>query len=87
MNWETVLFVSFSAIGVIQYLKGFLTKAPTIVWALASPVLCIAFSAAWAIMPSWVSQGILALALSQLGYETIIQTIKNKFGAKPQTGA
>jgi len=32
--------------------------------------------------PEWVSIGVLAFALSQLGYETIIQAIKKKLEDK-----
>lgn len=82
MNWDTILFVAFSAIGVLQYLKGLFAKAPSWIWAITLPVACIGLSCAWAVLPLWVAQGILALALSQLGYETIIQTVKKLIGAK-----
>jgi len=77
MNWEVVVYVAFSAIGIIQYIKG-VWKAPTWVWALLQPILCIGFAGVWAELPSWVSTGILALALSQIGYETIIQQVKSR---------
>ncbi len=82
MNWNTILFVAFSAIGIIQYLKGLFVKAPAWMWAITLPIACIGLSCAWTLLPSWVVQGILALALSQLGYETIIQTVKKLIGAK-----
>lgn len=84
MNWETIMLVAFGVIGVIQYAKGFLPKAPHWVWAVAQPTLCIALGAAYTYLPSWIIYGITALALSQIGYETIIQTIKKKIDGGKQ---
>lgn len=78
MDWEVVVYVAFSAIGILQYLKGIWKQGPTWAWAVIQPVLCIGFAAAWEGLPSWISTGILALALSQIGYETIIQVIRKK---------
>jgi hypothetical protein len=50
------------------------------VWAVLQPILCVLLAFVWVILPNWVSTGILAFALSQIGYETIIQTIKKKIG-------
>jgi len=86
MNWETIAFVAFSAIGVIQYVKGLVKEVPGWVWALVQPALCLILAAAWTYMPAWVAQGILALAISQIGYETIIQTVKKRLGT-PATPA
>jgi len=78
LDWQQIALVAFGVIGVIQYLKGYLPKAPSIVWALIQPVLCLGFGAAYSLLPSWVTYGVTALALSQIGYETIVQAIKKK---------
>mgnify|MGYP003610473210 FL=1 len=74
------LYIAFCVIGIIQYLKGVLCNIPTKVWAILQPLLCVLLAFVWVILPNWVSTGILAFALSQIGYETIIQTIKKKIG-------
>ena len=62
MDWEVVVYVAFSAVGILQYFKGIFKKTPTWAWAILQPILCITFAAAWAELPVWVSTGILALA-------------------------
>ena len=81
LDWQQIALVAFGVIGVIQYLKGYLPKASGLVWAILQPVLCIGFGAAYSLLPTWVTYGITALSLSQIGYETIIQAIKKKIEA------
>jgi len=81
INWEIVLAASFAAIGVIEYVKGFFKEAPGKAWRLLLPALCVLFSALGALLPSWVMGGVLALALSQVGYDIIISTVKARIGA------
>lgn len=83
MNWEIILYIAFSAIGIIQYIKGLAPKTPSMVWAFIQPAMCIGLSAVWLLLPTWVAQGVLAFAISQIGYETIIQTIKKKLDSSP----
>lgn len=78
MNLEQVVFIVFSVVGVIQFVKGFVTIKQTKVWALLQAVLCFAFAAVWQLLPSWVSMGIVCLSMSQIGYETIIQNVKKR---------
>lgn len=80
INWEIVLAAAFAAIGIIEYIKGFFKKADSKIWRALQPVLCIAFAAVGALLPAWVMTGILALALSQVGYEVMIETVKKKIG-------
>jgi len=82
IDWEIVMAAAFAAIGVIEYIKGFFKSAPSNAWRLLMPVLCILFSAIGAILPPWIMGGILALALSQVGYDVIISAVKAKLGAK-----
>ncbi len=78
MDWEIILGIASSTIGIIQYLKGIFKDAKTPVWVILQPVLCIILAFIWIKMPSWVFLGILGFALSQLGYETIVQAIKRR---------
>jgi len=82
MNWEVALYIAFSTVGIIQYLKGIAKAEKTIIWATMQPILCILLAFLYLKCPEWVSIGVLAFALSQLGYETIIQAIKKKLEDK-----
>lgn len=77
VNWELVLAAAFAAIGLMEYLKGF-AQVPGWVLRVALPLLCILFAATFLLLPAWVMVGILALALAQIGYQTIIETVKKK---------
>ena len=73
------LMGAFSTCGLIQWIKGFIPlgykdKIPSWVWGVILPGLCIAWSAA----PSWLQAAWGILALTQLGYENIVQVIKKK---------
>lgn len=78
MSWEIALYIAFSTVGIIQYLKGILKVEKTIIWATMQPILCVLLAFIWLMLPNWVSTGILAFAISQIGYETIVQFIKKK---------
>jgi hypothetical protein len=82
MNWEVALYIAFSTVGIIQYLKGIAKAEKTIIWATMQPILCILLAFLYLKCPEWVSIGVLAFALSQLGYETIVQAIKKKLEDK-----
>jgi hypothetical protein len=78
VNWEIVLAAAFAAIGVLEFIKGFFPTATGKAWRILQPILCIGFSGIALVAPPWIMTGILALALSQVGYETIIETVKKK---------
>ena len=78
INWEIVLAAAFAAIGVLEFIKGFFPRATGKAWRILQPVFCLGFSGLALIAPPWIMTGILALALSQIGYETIIETVKKK---------
>ena len=80
VNWEIIMSAAFAAIGVMEYIKGFFKEAPGKAWRILLPVFCVAFSAVATLLPPWVIGGILALSLSQVGYDLIIQTVKRKIG-------
>ena len=60
--------------GFIQFVKGIWDKAPGCVWAIALVLSVAGFMLA----PDIVRQGILILAIAQLGYETLIQPVKKR---------
>ena len=76
MDLAKLTFMVVSVVGVIQFIKGIVKAAPTWQWAVIQVVLCFLFAAIWELMPQWVSEGIVCLALSQVGYEAILQNIK-----------
>ena len=86
INWEIVLAAAFAAIGVIEYIKGFFRDAPSNVWRALMPVFCLLFAGVSALLPGWVMVGILSLALSQVGYELIIETVRKKIGGVGGSG-
>jgi hypothetical protein len=71
-----------TVIGLIQWIKGFVpATVPTWIWAAAAPALAIGY----ALAPDFVRTGAGILAVSQIGYETIIQAIKQSLAAKAGT--
>lgn len=73
--WVLVLAIAVGAVGLIQYVKGLISKAPTWVWAASLPVICIAGSILLTPWPWCVLVAVLAITLGQLGYETLVQGI------------
>lgn len=65
-----------TVVGLIQWMKGMAPKVPAWAWSAAAPVLAIA----WAFAPAWARQAAGVLAISQVGYETIIQGLKRRLG-------
>jgi hypothetical protein len=82
MDWEIILSAAVASIGVIEYVKGFFPETKSKVWRLLQPALCVGFSAVALLLPSWVMMGILALSISQIGYEAIIEAVKKRIGGK-----
>ena len=83
MDWTKILEIAVAVVGLIQWFKGLFSKLPTWVWAVASAVGCMGVSAVVIYLPPWVLMGLVALAVSQLGYETIVQFIKSKIPSAP----
>ena len=68
---------AFGAIGVIEYIKGFVPNAPGWVWRVCLPLVC--FGVALAGDGGWFQVGtmaILLLALTQICYDLIISSVK-----------
>lgn len=80
IDYEIVLSAAFAAIGLLEYVKGFFPSATPLVWRALMPVVCLTLAGFMALLPQWVTTGILALALSQVGYELIIQSVKSRIG-------
>lgn len=78
MDWSVVAQIAVAIVGLIQWFKGLFKKAPTWVWAVASALGCMGIAAAVVYLPPWVLLGLVALAVSQLGYEAIVKFIASK---------
>jgi DMSO reductase anchor subunit len=78
INWELVLATAFCAVGIIEWLKGFAKDGKPGLWRWLLPVICLVIGAVALMLPAWVLVGILALALSQIGYEVIIEAVKKR---------
>jgi len=78
MDWKEMVCVAVAVVGILQWLKGLLPAVKPWVWAAASVVGCLGLAAAFAYLPAFVRVGVVALALAQLGYETIVQLVKRK---------
>jgi len=83
VDWIGALAVAIIVVGVIQYLKGLFPKETnTTVWAVVSGVVCLGVAAAeWlsgaSNLGSAIILGGLAIAISQLAYEVIVQGVPN----------
>jgi hypothetical protein len=84
MDWVNVISIAVAVVGLIQWFKGLLKKAPAWVWAVASAVGCLGVAAVVFYLPPWVLMGLLALSLAQLGYETIVKFILSKIPGAPE---
>jgi hypothetical protein len=76
IDWLLALAVALEAAGAIQWGKGWLKGAPTWVWSILLPLLCIGL----AVAPAFVHVAALGMAFAQLGYETIIKAVVAKTG-------
>jgi hypothetical protein len=84
INYELVGLASFCTLGTIQMLKNFFKGSNGKVFAILSPFLCFIYGACFLFIPLWAIAGIVTIAASQLGYETIIQPILTKLGSTKQ---
>lgn len=83
MEWGNIIAIAVAVVGLIQWLKGLFAKLPGWVWAVASAFGCLGVAAVVFYLPPWVLMGLVALAVAQLGYETIVQFIKSKIPIAP----
>ena len=73
--WSTIILIAIAIVGIVQWLKGAVKKAPSWIWAAASVLLCGGLSAAAAFVGPWVLYAAVALSFAQLCYEIIVQGI------------
>ena len=84
MEMDIAVFAvqAFMIVGAIQWLKALVEKvapgAPTWIYVAALPVVAAAVGFVPVGGVVWIAWG--AGALAQLGYELIVQTVKNKLG-------
>lgn len=70
---------AIGVVGILEYLKGFWKTAPSIVWRLAMPLICIGVSilgdgGLWQV----ASNSVILVALCHLGYDKILAQGKEK---------
>lgn len=80
IDWTMILAVAFAAIGLIEYAKGCAPMVPALVWRIAQPVVCLGLAVVFVLLPPTIVTGVMALALSQIGYEAVIETVKKRIG-------
>lgn len=85
MSIMTVVFIAIAALGLIQYFKGWFKKAPSWVWSASLPLVIVGVAVAFIVLPAFVGFALLALAVAQLGYETVFQILRQLI--KTATGA
>jgi len=71
-----ILYAAFGAIGMIEWAKGFFPAANKTIWHAGLPAACLLMGIAFTVLPPFVSMSLLALALAQLFYQTIIETVR-----------
>lgn len=68
---------AITVVGLLQWFKGLAPGAPSWIWGIAAAALALGYAAA----PPWAQTGAGILAVSQIGYEQIVQRLKAKLGA------
>ena len=77
--WDLVLG-GITVAGVIQWAKAWMPKVPSKAWGVVSAVM----AAGYALAPAWIRFALGILAVSQLGYETLVQPVKRTLGGKDE---
>lgn len=78
-NWEIVLTAAFSAIGVMEWAKGFFPDVNKKVWRGLMPLVCLGVVFAAQRLPDFVTLSLVTLASTQVGYEAIVEGVISKF--------
>lgn len=82
MDLSIISIAAVETVGFIQIIKNFLPeKTPTWIYSIIMLVLAVAFSFISTYAPKVITTALLTVCVSQIGYETILQTIK-KIAAK-----
>ena len=75
IDWGFIILVAIATVGLVQWIKGLLPKAPRWIWAIAAVFLAFGLSAMATYIDRWVLLAAAALAAAQLCYELIVQAI------------
>lgn len=87
LDWGFVVIVALVTIGFLQWLKALVkalppkpgeTTVPSLVWAIVMPILSALFAYLFTVFDPWVAYAATGFAVSQLGYDNIIQLVKKK---------
>jgi len=78
MDWTLAISVAIGTLGILEWLKVRLEKVPSWTWWVASPVLCVALAIALFYLPLWAKAAVVAIAMTQLGYDLLVKLIKQK---------
>jgi len=71
--WILVASIAFAAVGIIQHAKGLLPALASWAWGLVLPALCLCLAVAFLPWPEWLLAALLADAVAQVGYETLLK--------------
>jgi hypothetical protein len=71
-----IVFAAFSAIGWIEFAKGFFPKAPTMAWRVLSLPVMLFMGLVFTYAPPFVQLAVAGLALMSLAYDNLIQLAK-----------
>lgn len=80
INWELIAASVFIVVGVLEWLKGFITLKKTLYWRIVMVALCFALAFSLQYLPSFIIVALLVLAGAQLGYQVIVEFVKKKLG-------
>lgn len=72
-----VVIASIGTVGLVEVIKNFLKTEKKWIFSLIMIPLCVGTYFAAVCLPSWVIGGIITIGVTQLCYQTIIQTIQN----------
>lgn len=77
MTWDMVTAVAVATVGLIEWIKGFdRVNIPKTAYRLSMPVVAVCLALLFSVTPGWVTTGILSVAVSQVGYQGVVEPIK-----------
>lgn len=74
---KNVVLAAFSTVGLIEAIKNFIKTDRKWVFALVMVPMSVGCFAACVLCPSWVIGGLLTVGVTQLCYQTIVQTFNS----------
>ncbi|MFP3041880.1 hypothetical protein LQZ19_08665 [Treponema primitia] len=74
---KELAIIAFTAIGIIELLKNYIKpKDPKKVWPIVAIPLTLALTAAYYLLPQFITIGLLSVSIVQIGYDIILQGFK-----------